>query len=294
MNNGLLNDQSQLVFMHIPKAAGTTLTSILDSHYESSQICPAYYMRELMQIPINQINKYQLIRGHFEYSICKLLDNPICMTMLRDPIQRVISHYLFIRSSQTHALHKKFQSMSIMDMLNDPNEIISLTNHQTLYFGRNLNLDLLKQNLAAKNPISQTQHTTSRVIPKSNMNLELAISLELAMSRLKDLAFIGITEQFKDSLLLMSYTFGWAPVKNYESRNITPKKEGQIINDFEVVDAITEINKLDLSLYAFAQDLFKARVNEMKLHIADHYNLDDIKLLNDEMIIAYLDKQAIQ
>ncbi|MCY7281976.1 MAG: hypothetical protein LH679_00760, partial [Cyanobacteria bacterium CAN_BIN43] len=50
-----LTPDEQLCFIHIPKTAGTTLTSLLNSKFHQSKICPAEVWSEIVDIPIQKL-----------------------------------------------------------------------------------------------------------------------------------------------------------------------------------------------------------------------------------------------
>ncbi len=91
-----LSDDDLLYFLHIPKTAGTSFISILDSHYDNNyhKIYVPYDWKQLSQNIPADFSSYNLLRGHFGYGIHRLLSKkPIYLTMLRDPFETVISLY---------------------------------------------------------------------------------------------------------------------------------------------------------------------------------------------------------
>jgi Sulfotransferase family len=131
-----LTPDEQLCFIHIPKTAGTTLTSLLNSKFHQSKICPAEVWSELVEIPPDRLHQYQLFRGHFFYDINDLIPRkPVYITILRQPIERVISGYEFMRRNpptRTEALtnHHKAKTMSLKEYVSDL-ENPSMSNSQT-------------------------------------------------------------------------------------------------------------------------------------------------------------------
>ena len=82
-----------LYFLHIEKTAGLSLTSVLDSLFAAEDICAFDRKALLTTMPIEQLATHRLIRGHYTYALHRLLPQmPLTLTLLRDPVDRVISH----------------------------------------------------------------------------------------------------------------------------------------------------------------------------------------------------------
>jgi len=233
-----LTPDEQLCFIHIPKTAGTTLTSLLNSKFHQSKICPAEVWSEVIDIPREELAQYQLFRGHFFYDIGELLPRkPVYITMLRHPIERVISGYEFMRRNvptRTEALlnHHKAKTMTLMEYVSDL-ENPSMSNSQT----RHLSLNRCKD--------------------------EPEEWLAIAKRHLTEFACFGLVERFQDSMALLSYTFGWNPLAEYSNLMIGSRQLKQDQLAPEVLEMIAHRNALDLALYEYAQELFADRHAQM-------------------------------
>ena len=82
-----------LYFLHIPKTAGTTLITILDQYFPDETVLKDHDWQSLLPTKPLEFTKYRFVRGHFGFTIIKYLKNPICITMLRNPYDTVISSY---------------------------------------------------------------------------------------------------------------------------------------------------------------------------------------------------------
>jgi hypothetical protein len=158
--------------------------------------------------------------------------------MLRNPIARVVSGYEFMRRivpTRAEAMpnHLKAKSMTLKEYVTD--------------------LD----NPSMSN--SQTRHLSSGRYKDDPQQW-----LELAKERLaEEIAFVGLVERFEDSMALLSYTFGWNPVAEYQNLMVAPKRPKRELEP-DVRDAIADRNALDLELYAYAKDLFESRYAQMQ------------------------------
>lgn len=92
-----------IYFMHIPKSGGTTidhifikLFSILKNyHFKRFKYDKELKKNRLLKSEID-LSKNYFISGHLDYNFCNNLNNVYKCSIVRDPIDRVISHYKFM------------------------------------------------------------------------------------------------------------------------------------------------------------------------------------------------------
>lgn len=266
-----LGEDEQLCFIHIPKTAGTTFTSILDAKFNQADICPAAVWSELVQLSPAELATYKLLRGHFYYYVHKFLpQKPVYITMLRDPIERVISGYEFMRRhrpSRPEGLptHEKALTMSLKEYVCDPT-VPGITNAQT----RHISLNLYKE-------LSE--------------DLTHPKWLESAKQNLEEFAFVGVTEQFDNSMSLLAYIFGWNPLVEYQNLMVAPKRLRQEALSTDVIDAIAERNQLDIALYQVAKAKFEAQHTQMLQTLSEQFGYSDAEQLQPKQIQGLLEKQ---
>ncbi len=269
-----LKDDEQLCFIHLPKNAGTTLISIIDSKFELEEICPAQVWRNLIKIPRGELSKYKLLRGHFFYGICELLPKkPVYITMLRSPVDRVVSIYDFWRNTSKEWLDKAIADYHIAKEVdqNYANEIkndistyekaTSLELKDFLLWGSELEVGLVN---------GQTRTVALSSLEQLTQFSEQEL-LKLAQEHLNEFAFLGLVERFQDSMSLLSYTFGWTPIIEYQNLMVTPNRRCREALPPETIDMILEMNQLDVELYQYAQQLFESRFSRMTQELLERY-----------------------
>src|SRR5687768_14239089 len=87
-----------LVFVHIPKTAGVTFSTILAGFYQPGvySIYSTAEIAKFQQLTEAQRGTYELLQGHFPYGIHDYIPRPTqYITFLRDPVARVVSLYYF-------------------------------------------------------------------------------------------------------------------------------------------------------------------------------------------------------
>ena len=105
------DSQPAVIFLHIPKTAGTTLLRILDRQYPPEVVhsfgADAHQsVVEYKALGEETRNKIRLLRGHMAYGLHEYLPNAAgYFTVLREPVARVISYYNFIRRTPDHYLY---------------------------------------------------------------------------------------------------------------------------------------------------------------------------------------------
>lgn len=88
----------RVAFLHIPKTAGQSVHHSLISLFNQDEICPARTNKELYTYTINELAKYNLFSGHLDWSVIRLTGNfDYVFTVLRDPLDRILSFYFYLR-----------------------------------------------------------------------------------------------------------------------------------------------------------------------------------------------------
>jgi hypothetical protein len=87
-------------FMHVPKTGGNSVFHVITTNLPSLTICPS--PRLGVWNYISDTPHYDLYAGHFDYDFFNHIGrNPVKLTMVRDPVARIISLYDFWRGFQT-------------------------------------------------------------------------------------------------------------------------------------------------------------------------------------------------
>jgi hypothetical protein len=247
-----------IAFVHIPKTAGTTLNSILAHQYAPddlhevmmrgmSWIAPAPRLLPKPLLSFSKIRrlksalrrprKPRVIHGHFDLSLMTLLPQGArCFTLLRDPVERAISHYYHYRRMSRDPIHALAMKSTLREWVSACG-LVEMDNGQTRRLAGEMSLPC------------------GRVTPAL---------LERAKANLARFAVVGLTERFEESLVLLSRAFGWT-LQPLPARNVGEDRPRRTEVGQDALEAIERSNDLDLELYRFASGLFEKAAGEVDM-----------------------------
>jgi hypothetical protein len=244
MSNKNINQEQQVIFMHIPKTAGFTLQKIIERQYPPQSLYTLESQRELELIAelknMSQARRAEIrmLQGHLNMSqkLHEFLPGPATYcTMLRDPVERVISHYYFVRDTPGHYLQDFATEKSLKELLESRQVLMLNDTHVRLLSG-------VWGDLGFGECTQETLETAKR-------NLREHFSV------------VGLTERFDETLLLLKSVYGWQNVY-YTRKNVTPNRPARDELPPDDLEAIIEANPLDVQLYQYATTLFEEQLRQ--------------------------------
>lgn len=246
-------------FIHIPKAAGSTVWTVMRRQYgekhvhstvwgDSKHMDPDRAIRifvgwrmgpeevwypetleeaaaRLGQMSDEERTQVRAIHGfHIEFGLHEHLEQPLVyFTVLRNPVDRVISHYYFTVQDEAKP------------------EEMDLYEHISSRIHANLQTWLLSG-----------PHDEGPPPPPDEL-------LERAKRNLRACAVVGLTDRFDETALLLQKALGWR-TPFYARVNVNRKRpRGEDVPD-EVLRWLEEDNALDVALYRYAQELFEGQI----------------------------------
>jgi hypothetical protein len=247
-----LCQEDALYFPHIPKTAGMTFRTILEDQFACDEICPATLKAQFAYITPEGLERYRLYRGHLSYiDIPRIVKkNLVLVTVLRDPVARVISHYEYIRRTPGDPHYEAVKDMTLEE------------------FAQKLSVGRIGKNVQVYY-IGKLAKYTLHKLPHDEI-------MAIAHQSLDRFAFVGILERFQDSLFLLSYIFGWKPILNSRKENVagspTDKLYGQIPDS--TLEMLRESTRMDQVLYDYALGIFNQRFEAMQQDLLATYGAE--------------------
>jgi hypothetical protein len=240
----LASNGQALIFVHIPKSAGTTLNHIIVWEYSPFQIVsvdgrfPRWAFRHMTRWTPRRLARSDVFTGHMPVGLDKFLARKACyVTILRRPVERVISEYFYRIGRRAHPLaDREIKGFSLRDYV----EKLPYDNVQTkLLAGGNPAYDFMAGSC------------TATMLETAKRNLSERFGL------------IGLTERFEETLALFKIIFGWK-VAEYATLRVTPGKSDEKGVSADLRDLIAERNHFDVELYKFGVELFERKLAQYR------------------------------
>ena len=228
-------------FLHIPRTAGTTLNTILKNNFAPEEILTVYHKSEYeahSAHSADELRRIRLIQGHLlleKYDPPTMYGLPVkVFTFLREPVERLISEYAFLRSWPENHLYRYLADNKVSF-----SEYVSSGEKELYYRGKNFMTRCISG-------MDDRREYPTRALARAKMHLE------------KSFVFVGITERFTESLVLLADVLGLTNLL-HEKRNALKKTAQPDISDDDRTLA-EEFNRGDTELYRFAGELFEERI----------------------------------
>ena len=244
-----IEEDSVVIFLHIPKTAGTSLRHIVQSQFQPHNVFEFYNLKTQPPKVRKGIEKYhslsetrkkaiKFVSGHVGFGLHEFLHRPCTyITVLRDPVERVISYYYFLRRNQN----------SIVEDKNLPEFVQTFSgvhNSMTCYLsGLTLKAQLQHPNF---DPTWQFDRQT---LETARENLDLHFKV------------VGFVDKFDETCILLKRILGWN-LAFYEKKNVAKRQNAIDSISQETLQLIREHNELDLQLYDYARTKFAEAIEE--------------------------------
>lgn len=225
-----LFSSENLIFHHIPKCGGTTVTSLLETNFAPQDICRLVFYYELDTLSPQERTKYKFFRGHFFYPQLQDLDAKR-ITFVRDPVERVLSEHRFwiefYKGREEDLFHEHFLPPG------DP--LFTMQNHQCLFLS----------SFDPRDPtISIKQHLKSA---KANLKNKFF--------------FVGITEDLERGLKALYILMNWPSLQTVPHL-LRTRPTGEVFSK-KMLEGIRKRNWADIQLYKYASRIYASKLKKI-------------------------------
>ena len=251
--------EEAVIFLHLPKTAGTTVNRLIEWEYRLSEmysIDPVLFRwstAHLRKLPPERLKRIRMFKGHMTFGLHEVLPQPATyITVLRDPVDRVISAFYFMQNYKLHPLYWKLrrEKWTLED------------------FVRNSRRDNVQSKIVAG--AIYEEPCTREIVEKAKYNLRHHFSV------------VGLSARLEESLALMKLRFGWK-LSSYSSFNVTRSRPKKRDLPETTLNLIQQRNSFDMELYACGQEIFEAAVKA---------NADEVKRIAGELDAARMLSQG--
>ena len=227
----------KFIVMHIPKCAGTTLRIALEEQYGRDSLALLYSRRDQFGRPHRSFVEYQqkFIIGHFGVDHFREGGHGRrVITFMRDPVDRVLSHYYYWRQIQERSMGPRLaRCLPLKDFLSS--DIVAvrrqISNLQAWMFISNIDM-LSRHRLAC--------------VPQDEL-------FDMAVENVSLFDFIGFTETLDKDLRLLNYRYGWGLPRVVRTLNRTAKRKRVVDLDAESHDMLRAVTRLDRRLFEYVR-----------------------------------------
>jgi galactose-3-O-sulfotransferase len=231
------NAAEAVIFLHVPKSAGTTLNRLIEWEYplfEMYSVDPVLFRwsrARLWRLPQRRLKRFRVFKGHMPFGLHKILPQPATyITVMRGAVERVISAYYFMSNYKLHPNYWKFRRE-----------------------------DWTLEDFVRRSPRENVQ--TKMIAGADYDEACTAEILAKAKENLRYFSVVGLTERFEESLALMKLRFGWK-LESYSSFNVTRTRPKKRDLPQSTLDLIAERNRFDIELYECAAKLFEEAIDK--------------------------------
>ncbi len=242
----------QIVFIHIPKTGGMSIHKMLSKAIFNTDNY-MHYNSLLNLIQDSNRRLYPLVSGHFFFDAYKILSKDIIMfTFLRNPINRIISAYEFMKAHPEVWLGK-FAQETLTNFLTNDFVRHSVCNLQTKLLGLEINFQTYYSQFINKKITKEEYYN----LINSLTYLEVTDrELERAKQNLEKLFFVGFTETLSSDVKRLFSKLGIdCPEILHENRTPNHVRNREKYSKDEIA-LIEEYNKYDIELYNYALKIF--------------------------------------
>lgn len=240
-------DSKTIIFLHIPKTAGSTFHSILNKKYKTRHVQNVFGSRysepaieAFIKAPLESKKHIKMLKGHMPYGLHQYLPgSSTYIAFLRDPVERVISLYYYIIKNTQNPLHEAVavNKMTLTEFVTSG--IAKGTNNGQCRF---INGDFDEYDFEQND-----ESLYANVLNHIENNF----------------LWLGITERFDESLLVLAELLNWPRPPHYFRGNISKIRKKTSRIDQDSIAVIEKYNPLDRRLYDYANSLLDEQISKI-------------------------------
>jgi len=245
----------KLFFIHIPKAAGSSVNDLMSSVIEG----PYFTHIEGLRDRWSDIKEARFLSGHIRYTdyVSSFSQHDyVVFAFLREPLSHLKSHMNWVRRlAEPELINKRDSHSDIVHRIADELAVLNFTDINSL-------ASYVKQ----IKPIAYGLFDNCQVRFLSEVKANERVCqkhLEQAVRNLRHLHFVGISEHSKESQAQLLSLLGMEGKASEAKSNVNSYDYGLDITKGEVIYTLNPLVQFDIQLYAEAKKIFLAQAQRI-------------------------------
>lgn len=223
-----MTNRQTVIFTHVPKVAGTSLIErLIHPNYLRSELRRFVGIKDL----IVRKTDHKVLIGHNPFGMADFIPGESqYFTMFRNPVERAISHFYFIRQPALDPAKEGNQDQKALYRSVRLKDIFDKTRQQRWRPATSWLMDNLQTRYTAGYLHNWRSEKSSALLARAKKNLREKYTV------------FGLQEEFEESLKIISDSFGWVIGPSTERARTT-----RIEKDYDEDDlaAVRRHNQLD-------------------------------------------------
>ena len=232
----------RLIFLHVPRTSGSTLHGILSRQYRpeethTEEIFLPPDVQRFRDMPEDQRARIRLLKGHLSFGLHEFMPGPSTyLTMVRDPIDRLVSYYYYVKRRPAAVLHGYVKGVDLATFVSEGRARDHTDNSFVRFF--------------SGSPFVEQGTIDERLLDRAKANLA------------KHFVLIGQQRYFDESILMLKQELGWTP-PYYRNKNVTKGRPKVAEIDDRTRRILEEHTVFDREIFDYCTKLFREKLESM-------------------------------
>jgi len=243
-------------FLHVMKTGGTALREALLRVTADRYVLTDILLDELVCLPDYVLARASLVAGHLPFEAVNLLPgDPLVFTIVRDPVERTVSHYWHLRGAPWVAT--ECPDFSLEEFVESPRWATLASNYQARYLTHEIGIAGAWVEWSPVERFAEqlphlgegSAHKLQTLFDSVPLALEGDRLEKAALARLDEIELVGISERLDPLFREIAAFFGENDPAPVDRTNVGVDRPAVADVPPSLVQRIREVNHADLALY---------------------------------------------